>query len=149
VDFFESIHPHASFWPRHIVNHHTAFQLAVLASYEEDKKVHGKYFPTLTRLDCRLFMSTPFISGASPTKEEEEEIQAAVKALESALKAIAVPPCNTIDTAEQAPGFDSMSQLILRTRAGNKSVIGVKGASAKPGATQISQGVPYRLQAHP
>lgn len=138
VDFFESIHAHASFWPRHIVDHVPAFQRAVLASYEGDKKVLGKYFPTLARKDCRLFTRTPFVAGAPPTEEEEEEIRAAVTALESALQAIAAPPCNTIDTAEQAPGFDAMSQLTPRTRAGDKSAAGARGASAKPAATRIT-----------
>jgi hypothetical protein len=128
VVFFESIHAHTSFWPCHIVDHVPAFQRTVLASYEGDKKVLGKYFPTLARKDCRLFTRTPLVSGSPPTEEEEEEIQAAVAALKSALQAIAASPCNTIHTAEQAPGFDAMSQLTPRTRAGDKSVAGARGA---------------------
>ena len=66
MDFFESIHAHASFWPRHIADHVPAFQRAVLASYEGDKKVLGKCFPTLARKDCRLFTRTP--NSSTPTE---------------------------------------------------------------------------------
>lgn len=119
IDYFDNIFPHASFWPRNIIRHKPTFQQAVLACYEADKKLLGKILPTLAKKDCRVFIDTPFLTGAAPTEEEEDEIQPAIASFEASLQAIAAPPCNSIDTNQDTNGFETLSQLTPRTRGGN------------------------------